>query len=160
MPTDFKTVSRLTPVAAAPAPDAMSPAATEALFIDHGTINFTLHNTTENAEFVLVKPDEPSLHDVALHMIEEWRLEKPGIILRVVGTVDEREMDQMEDVLQGVVHSASEANGFSEPRHHSPPPAAHHLTCLLLPPPSCVLPSLLRGPRSRHLLPHRQYDRG
>lgn len=120
---DFKAVSKLTPSAASPrfheAPVARAPAgapaAADKLFIDRGTINFTLHNTTENAEFVLVLPTT-QLHDVAAHMIDAWGLEKPGIILRVTGRIDERELDDMTDVLEGVVHSASEANGFSAQR--------------------------------------------
>jgi hypothetical protein len=115
MPADFKAISRDTPSAASPrasaAPAATLAASRQSQFINYGTINFTLHNTTENAEFVLVEQDT-RLHDVASHMIEEWGLEKPGIILRVTGTLDAREAEDMEDVLEGVVHSASEANGF------------------------------------------------
>ena len=116
-------LSRSTPAPATPRREDLEQATTQATapgvaaanlkqsFIDYGSINFTLHNTTENAEFVLTTP-VTELKDVARHMIDEWGLERPGILLRVTGSLQVDEIEEMEDVLEGIVHSASEANGF------------------------------------------------
>ena len=77
MPADFKAISKDTPpplrtsASEARIRRASVTATRQSQFTDWGTINFTLHNTTENAEFVLVQQGT-QLHEVASHMIEEW----------------------------------------------------------------------------------------
>lgn len=56
-------------------------------FIDYGSINFTMHNTTENAEFILAKSATPKLAIVE-HMILSWKIDNPGVCMRVTGAVE------------------------------------------------------------------------
>ena len=53
-------------------------------FIDYGQINFTMHNTTQNAEFVLAQHDTDK-KNIVTHMMEAWEISQPGLLLRVTG---------------------------------------------------------------------------
>ena len=82
---------------------------------DFGTIAFTTHNTSSNAELIVVDEKTPKA-TVAHAICEAWDLDSPGLLLRVTGSVDydagETAIASMESVLEGVVYAVSSANGF------------------------------------------------
>ena len=52
-----------------------------ASLIDFGTIKFTMHNTTQHAEHMIVSVDTPK-SIIIKHMMQEWQLNKSGVMLR------------------------------------------------------------------------------
>ena len=79
-------------------------------FIDYGAINFTMHNTTQLAEFVLVRSDT-SKKTIVSHMRESWELTDPGVLLRVTGAVEMGQVSSIQGVLEGIVTGVSDASG-------------------------------------------------
>ena len=79
---------------------------------DFGTVQFTTHNTTHNAELIITNEATPKI-TVASAICEAWDLDRPGLLLRVTGSVDySSDLSAMESVLEGVVYAVSSANGF------------------------------------------------
>ena len=79
-------------------------------FIDYGSINFTMHNTTQAAEYLLVQQPVP-LSRIVDHMTDYWEIRSPGMLLRVVGAVEAGQLESVQGVLEGIVYGVSKANG-------------------------------------------------
>ena len=78
----------------------------------YGTINFTMHKTAQNSEFVLSRSVTPKAR-IVQHMVEEWELTQIGLCLRVTGSVEEEQLASIEGVLQGIVHGVSSSSATS-----------------------------------------------
>lgn len=82
-------------------------------FEHHGSIQFTMHNT-DASEFLVCDEKTPK-EDLARAMKDDWRLEKPGLLVRVTGAVDYSNAEVVESlqaVLEGVVYAVSAAHGY------------------------------------------------
>ena len=83
--------------------------------VDHGTINFIVHRTPSNPEFVKCRPTA-NKQLLVHHAWEKWGLEPyPGVLARVIGSIDGVADDKrgtLEDVVEGLIKAAHIAKGW------------------------------------------------
>ena len=79
--------------------------------VDYGAINFTMHQTPSNPEFVKCRPwaDKTKLVEYAWN---EWGLEKtPGALIRITGSL-EGSQEHYEDVVEGIITAVNICEGW------------------------------------------------
>ena len=64
--------------------------------LDYGSISFRMHRTDADAEFIRCRQTADK-NLIVQHVLNVWRLNEPGMLMRVVGTPPDEDIASVED---------------------------------------------------------------
>jgi hypothetical protein len=97
--------------AAATAPSTASKGEMPSELLDHGSIDFKLHNTGSAAEFIKIAPSM-SKDDIVKYALDGWDLNAdPTMLLRISGSEPDR-MTEAKEVIEGAIMASHTTNAW------------------------------------------------